>query len=246
MTASYIVRFDDACPTMNRAVWDRIESALGSHGVTPIVGVIPDNRDPSLQIDPPDPAFWDRVRAWQAQGWTIAMHGYQHRYVTQNSGMFGWNARSEFAGLSKDEQEDKLGRGLAVFHREGVTADAWMAPNHSFDAVTVAALADLGISTITDGLALYPHRDADGTTWVPVQLWSFLPRAFGVWTVVLHPNSWTDQDLGSFERDVELYADRITDMGAAIERYGSRSFSWLDATFAAERRARKVLRSRAA
>jgi predicted deacetylase len=242
--ARYIVRFDDACPTMDHDIWHRIEAALDRHGVKPIVGVIPDNRDEAQKIDEPDPDFWDRVRTWQAKGWTIALHGYQHRFVTDDPGLFGWNARSEFAGLSKAEQEDKLGRALAIFRSQGVTADAWMAPNHSFDLVTVQALSELGIDTITDGLGLFPHRDARGTTWLPVQLWSFLPRSFGLWTVVLHPNVWTEGELERFERDLESYACDIIDVPTALARYGRRRRSLLDATFAVERRARKALARR--
>jgi predicted deacetylase len=217
--AQYIVRFDDVCPTMNWSVWDRIEEVLIANEVRPLLGVVPDNRDPKLDVAPADDRFWERVRAWQAAGWAIALHGYQHLYVTDERGIYGWNGRSEFAGLPLSEQQEKLRKGLAIFEREGLHADAFMAPNHSFDTTTLDALVTLGLTTITDGLGLFPHRDAGGITWVPVQLWSLLPRRFGVWTVCLHANAWTDEDVASFARDIERFKDRITTFGAVLEQH---------------------------
>ncbi|MEM5789386.1 MAG: DUF2334 domain-containing protein, partial [Syntrophobacteraceae bacterium] len=83
----YLVRFDDICPTMNWIVWDKIEPMLVQYRVSPILAVIPENRDPKLHVQPPVPAFWDRVRDWQSRGWTIALHGYRHVYVNQNRGL---------------------------------------------------------------------------------------------------------------------------------------------------------------
>src|SRR5260370_42375028 len=56
-------------------------SALMARRLKPILAVVPDNQDPMLKVDAPVADFWDRVRQWQARGWTIALHGYQHRYV---------------------------------------------------------------------------------------------------------------------------------------------------------------------
>src|SRR5436309_501178 len=61
MTARYVVRFDDVCPTMNWSVWARIEPVLAKHNVRPLLAVVPDNRDPKLMIEPPRANFWDRV-----------------------------------------------------------------------------------------------------------------------------------------------------------------------------------------
>ena len=45
MVANYIVRMDDACPTMNSERWDRVERILDNHDIHPVVAVIPDNRE---------------------------------------------------------------------------------------------------------------------------------------------------------------------------------------------------------
>src|ERR1051326_483182 len=108
MTARFLLRFDDICPTLNWRVWSRLESILERHRVKPLLAVVPDNRDAKLMVDAPDPDFWARVRDWQARGWTIALHGYQHAYVTTDSGIVGLNAYSEFAGLAYAEQKRKI------------------------------------------------------------------------------------------------------------------------------------------
>ena len=53
--ARYLLRFDDLCPTMNWGMWDRIEELLVKASIRPIVAVIPDNRDPKMDIGPADP-----------------------------------------------------------------------------------------------------------------------------------------------------------------------------------------------
>ena len=218
----YLVRFDDVCPTMNWHVWDEIEAALVRYEVKPIIAVVPDNRDPKLKVGPPLPEFWDRVRNWQARGWAIAMHGYQHVYVNHNPGMLGLNRQSEFAGLPRAEQEDKLRKGLAIFREQGVKADLWVAPAHAFDATTVACLKDLGLTVISDGLWKRPFRDSAGLHWVPQQLWGFRSMPEGVWTVCLHPNPWDRADLDQFLGALSLYHARITALPQILERYWHR------------------------
>ena len=44
----YCLRLDDACPQMNTEKWARIERILDKYKVRPIVGVIPENRDPDF------------------------------------------------------------------------------------------------------------------------------------------------------------------------------------------------------
>ena len=80
--ARYLIRFDDICSTMNWTVWDAIESQLIRHSIRPILAVVPDNHDPKLIVEVARADFWERVRSWQRAGYAIAMHGYEHRYVT--------------------------------------------------------------------------------------------------------------------------------------------------------------------
>ena len=99
MKNGLILRFDDLCPTVNWKIWDQIEVFLIQLNLKPILSVIPDNRDKALIHGCADEDFWSRVQSWQARGWTIGLHGYQHCYLTKSPGMFGRVGRSEFAGL---------------------------------------------------------------------------------------------------------------------------------------------------
>jgi predicted deacetylase len=245
MTAEYLVRLDDACPTMPGETWTAIERICAGAGVRPIVAVIPDNRDESLLIDAVDVGFWDRVRRWQASGWAIGLHGLHHRYVTDRRGRFGSHDASEFAGLPLEEQSSMIAEGLDVFEREGIRADVWVAPNHSFDAATVEALRRNGLTTISDGYALRPYLE-DGIRWVPVQSWRFEARGTGVWTVCQHPNRWGASRLEAFERDVTMHRGGITDLASALERFGDRRRGLDDAWFSSRRRLNRAIGRRAA
>ena len=86
-TQKFLIRLDDACPTMKQDHWKRMEQILSHHGIQPIVAVIPANGDSALNLDPPDKSFWDLVRRWEDQGWPIAMHGCEHVKLTRDSGL---------------------------------------------------------------------------------------------------------------------------------------------------------------
>lgn len=232
MSARYLVRFDDICPGMNWAVWKDIEAILAEENVKPMLAVVPDNADPTLDVASKVPDFWARVRDWQSRGWAIGLHGYQHRYVTREPGLIGINAYSEFAGLPAEEQRSKLERALAIFRAESVTADVWIAPAHSFDDATVEALHQAGVRTISDGFFLSPHRDERGMTWVPQQVWSFRYRPFGVWTVCYHHNGWSAQDVKRFAADLRAYRGRIASLSEITAAPALRSRAWHDGVVA--------------
>ena len=232
MRAHYLIRFDDICPTMNWEMWFRIEEALLHHKIKPLLAVIPDNQDDKLRVAPPHSSFWEEVRKWQGRGWTIGLHGYQHRFVTQQAGIVGIQPRSEFAGLPRSEQEEKLRRAVEVFRSHGVQPQVWIAPAHSFDANTLAALQEVDITTISDGFATAPHTDSRGFLWVPQQLWRFRWRPFGVWTVCYHHNRWSQPQFAQFLRDLAAYGGVIEDLPAISARYSRRRHTLLDSAYA--------------
>src|SRR5437879_1509958 len=205
MRARYLLRFDDCCPTMNWDVWAEVERILLEVGIKPILAVVPDNHDEKLRVSEPNLCFWDKVRSWQARGWTIGLHGYQHLYVTRDAGVLGVNRSSEFSGLSYAEQKSKLRQALDVFEREYVVPDLWVAPGHSFDKTTTQVLFELGIQRLSDGFSLYPYLDSRGMMWVPQQLWRFRKMPLGIWTVCFHLNHWTPTDVARFRSDVEKF-----------------------------------------
>jgi predicted deacetylase len=215
LSARYLVRFDDICPTMNWATWDRIEAVLDELSIQPIVAVVPDNQDPNLDTAPARHDFWERVRRWQKAGWFIALHGYQHRYVTRDAGLMGINPFSEFAGLPYETQRLKLVNALGIMRQHGVEPDGWVAPGHSFDATTVRVLLELGIELISDGFYRRPVRYL-GATWIPQQIWRFRPMPFGVWTVCVHGNTLTDPAFDALKADLVRFAPQITSVHAVL------------------------------
>jgi predicted deacetylase len=222
MSAKYLVRFDDICPTMNWDIWERIEAILLEFDISPILAVVPDNRDPKLVLAEARNDFWGKVREWQARGWTIGLHGYQHLYANESAGLLEFPEGSEFAGIPGEEQEKKLLSAIEVFRKESVTPEVWIAPAHSFDGATLSALKRVGLSVISDGFALSPHT-RDGMFWVPQQLWRFRWRPFGVWTVCCHHNGWSESDLTDFERAVRENYGAITSLKIVKEAYQRRS-----------------------
>jgi peptidoglycan/xylan/chitin deacetylase (PgdA/CDA1 family) len=216
---------------MNWSVWNQIEEMLVREKVRPILAVVPDNADEKLMVGRADPAFWDRVREWADRGWTIAVHGYQHRYLTREKGLIGLNPYSEFAGLPLEEQKCKLERALEIFHSHRLNPDLWVAPAHSMDANTLEALRALGIRKVSDGFALYPHVDARGMLWIPQQMWRFHSMPFGVWTVCMHPNDWTEAHLRRLGCALEVYRERIVSLDAIASAFAEREANAFDAIF---------------
>jgi predicted deacetylase len=227
---------------MNWDIWTKVEQILLELKLSPIVAVVPDNQDPDLRVAPAHPDFWREVRKWQTRGWTVGLHGYQHKFITREAGIVGLAPRSEFAGLSAKEQQAKLRHATEIFRREGVTPEVWVAPLHSFDQVTLLALRQLGLQVVSDGFALAPHRDSNGLLWIPQQLWEFRWRPFGVWTVCQHHNRWTPKDIASFRTAVQKYRGRISDLRSVVELYSQRHYQVFDELYAGAHMATRLLR----
>lgn len=175
--------------------WTKLEAMFDRLGIRPLVAVVPDNQDPELQVDVPDGGFWDRVRDWQAKGWAVAMHGYQHRFhfVDRKRLVLPFYDRSEFAGLSLDEQAARIRASWQIFQKERVSPRVWIAPAHCFDRTTLAALrAETPIRIVSDGIACDQYQE-DDFFWLPQQLWAFTEKSSGLWTICLHPNTMTDR-----------------------------------------------------
>jgi predicted deacetylase len=237
MPAKYLIRFDDICASMNWEIWTAIEKLLVEFDVQPLLAIVPDNRDPDLNVGAPRQHFWDDVRRWQRRGWTIGLHGYQHHFVTDHAGIIGLNRRSEFAGLPLAQQEARLQLALAILKREDVRPDVWIAPAHSFDEVTIRALKANGITTISDGLFPLPHVDAHDVFWIPQQLWRFRRMPFGVWTICFHHNAWTVNRIARFRADLERYRTSIASVDEISREYRDRAAGPFDPLFTAAWRA---------
>ena len=210
------IRMDDITPNMDWEKFNRFKALLDEHDIKPLIGVVPDNADPHLNIcgsfatDEPDrdsedgkqhiQDFWAYVKDLQNAGWIIAMHGMSHIYTTSKGGMFPLNNFSEFAGLPYDEQLELLGYGVDIFNAQGIEADIFMAPAHSYDANTISALKTLGFSKITDGFGNKPYN-YKGLTFYPISFKrsQTLKGGEGYSTFVYHANEMNDKDFESFE-----------------------------------------------
>lgn len=197
----YVVRLDDACPTMDRHKWGAIESILDRYTIKPLVGVIPHNEDPNLNICTPDPHFWEKVRSWKNKEWTIALHGYNHVYCSTCSGINPiWN-RSEFAGLSLEEQKCKIRKGIYILSSQNINPNVFFAPSHTYDLNTLKALLEeSNIRIISDTIAINPYIENE-MIYVPVQFGRFRKIITpGVYTFCFHPNSMSENDINDFEK----------------------------------------------
>jgi hypothetical protein len=186
--SNYIIRLDDACPTMDIDKWNKIEDLLDKYNVKPIVAVIPFNEDENMKKSPEDENFWMKVKHWENKGWKIALHGFNHVYTTNESGLVPFNNRSEFAGLPYEEQVVKIKKGIEIFNNNNIKTKIWVAPSHTFDKNTLKALKDVSnINIISDGIAIFPFEKY-GFKWIPQQFWYFRKMPFGLWTSCYHPN----------------------------------------------------------
>jgi len=227
MSAKYLIRFDDICPTMNWEVWSQIEALLDKYSIKPILAVVPDNHDPQLMVAPAMEDFWVRVRDWQSKGWTIGLHGFQHRYETNDAGLIGLNERSEFAGLSEAVQSERIKSGIAIMKDQGIVPSVWIAPGHSFDQTTIDSLLENDIAVLSDGFFVRPVVHL-GALWIPQQLWRFRPIPFGIWTVCYHHNSFGAEHLQSLELDILRYRSQIVAINEVLASQPFRAISTSD------------------
>lgn len=239
----YLLRFDDFCPTMNHGEWKKIADLLDEYGIKPIVAVVPDNQDPSLRVAPEDSSFWDRMNGLQANGYVIALHGYQHVCQVRGHSLVPLHDLTEFAGASETVQDYKLESGMRILQSHGLTPKVWVAPRHGFDHTTVKALRQLGIQTISDGFARYPFR-RDEVLWIPQQLWEVREMGHGVWTVCYHPNTFTDRSFEQLRNFIETHHSQFTTVETIGQRWSDRRRSFADCIFDSFWRNRIIVRSR--
>ncbi len=204
---------DDIAPGMNWERFQQFVALFDDHGVKPLLGVVPDNRDPKLDVQQHRADFWVAMRVLRDRGWSFAQHGYQHVYANRNAGLLGVSHNSEFAGLPFAEQCDKIARGRAILEQQSLASDVWMAPSHSFDGETLRALRETGFRVVTDGYAPFPY-DRDGMRFVPCQMAFPRPVPVAAITVCIHANSTSDAQLARFARFLCEHRRLVVDFDA--------------------------------
>ena len=207
--AQYLIRFDDLCPTMLGARFERFFSIIARFGVKPILAVVPDNHDPELNRQPPDPNFWNRMRSLQAAGATIAMHGYRHLCTSHGKSLLDLHQETEFAGVEELQQRQWIRSGLEILRANGLNPRPFVAPRHGFDRHTLRALAGAGLGVLSDGFARRPFVRHD-ILWIPQQLWEPVRKKAGLWTICIHTNTATPVLEDKLENFLAENAKRFT------------------------------------
>jgi predicted deacetylase len=173
---------------MRQSQWCRLLPVIEELRIRPILAVVPDNQDRDLQQKPADPEFWAGMRALEAAGATIALHGFRHLCRSVGRSLIPLHGRSEFAGVDEHTQRQWIRAGLMMLREQGLNPKVWVAPRHGFDRATLRALRAEGINVLSDGFTRIPFRRGE-VTWIPQQLWGPKEKQRGLWTICTHCNS---------------------------------------------------------
>ncbi len=210
MKKKILIRLDDACEYRNVDNWQRVQAVLTKYNVKPLVGIIPHCEDQELASYGYDENFWGKVEEWKNLGWTFALHGYNHVYVTlSGGGVHPVHQRSEFADVPLEEQCFKIREGIKILKEHNLTPHIFFAPSHTFDLNTLEAIKrESDIRIISDGIANDVYFD-NGFWYIPQQIGrpKSLPLRFV--TVCLHPNCMNEKDFEELDAFLLKEAKKI-------------------------------------
>lgn len=196
------IRIDDITPDMDFEKFERFKAILDKHDIKPLIGVVPDNKDKKLKKSEPRADFWQYIADLQKSGWVVAMHGYNHVYITRKPGMFPIGDKSEFAGLSYNRQDEMIREGKRILRANGIITDFFMAPSHSYDRSTLKALRVNGFNKVTDGYGDGPY-ELDGITFYPIAVskaGAISSKDEGIVSFVYHTATMNNRDFDTFEK----------------------------------------------
>lgn len=222
MVRKILIRFDDICPTMDFGQFYIAKDMLDKYNIKPVLGIIPNCKDPDLDIEPYHEDFWVLVRRLQQDGYTLAMHGYQHKFDSYVRGKVNIGYNSEFAGHSYDVQFKKIALGRETLFNHGIYTDIFFAPAHSYDDNTLKALAANGFKYISDGRSNKPFLIHDIIS-IPCRSGG-VPniKKQGYYTCVFHAHEWVRSDKSycydEFKFVCENYHNDIVGFSEYIER----------------------------
>lgn len=233
MKTSILIRFDDVCPTMNWNEWKRAVDVMEKYNVKPLIGVIPNCQDAELLINEPRDDFWGYIKDLQNKGYTVAMHGYLHKYDTNMHGIVNITPHSEFAGHSYQEQCEKIKKGKEILLQHGIQTNVFFAPAHSYDENTLRALAANDFKYVSDGKSCKPFI-RQGVLCIPCRS-SGCPRIGKnrSYTAVFHAHEWVKSDkTHGYNQLVHLceeHRDEIVPFEKFIgQKIGNSSIQFLD------------------
>ena len=209
----YLLRLDDASEYMDIKRWESMEKLLNQYHILPLFGIIPNNKDDNLTNRYSlDPAFWDKMQRWVKNGWIPALHGYDHKYLTQSGGINPVNLRSEFAGLSFEQQCEKIEKGYEILQQHNISPKIFFAPSHTFDENTLCAIKQkTPIRIISDTVAndIYYKKDF---FYIPQQTGKVRNLPFKFVTFCYHPNEMTEKDFEELEEFLKMNQQKFVDL----------------------------------
>ena len=224
MAIKYLIRLDDAHPSMHKERWRRVQDICLNYNIKPMIAVIPDNKDKGLVYSSFDQNFWSDLCLKQNIGWTIGLHGYQHNLRPSSKGLVPINNYSEFTSIDMPIQGKMISDGLKILQDFNLEPEVWIAPAHGFDKNTIKALLQYSnIRIISDGLSFRPYVRY-GMNWIPQQLWRGRSMWFGTWTLCLHPSNMSDDEINSFERFAKINKQKIV----SVKHIRFNKFSLID------------------
>ena len=68
-----------------------MKQILDTYQIKPLIGVVPFNEDKNLMQGPKHEDFSGFLQGLLAEGWSIALHGYEHLYSMDKGGLFPLN-----------------------------------------------------------------------------------------------------------------------------------------------------------
>ena len=222
MSRKIFVRCDDICPTMDFTRFEQARSLFKEFGIKPMLGIIPTCQDSDLEIETAHEEFWVYMHQLQDEGYTLAMHGYEHIFDTDTRGTVNLGFKSEFAGHTLEEQVEKIRKGKDILKSHGIETDIFSAPAHSYDDNTLRALAANGFRYMSDGWSLKPYK-RHGITCLPCRTGG-IPKikGEGYYTVVLHAHEWNYSDKADaydrFKALCEKYPTEFVDFKEYADR----------------------------
>ncbi len=231
MKVSYLLRLDDASETMDLKKWERFEILLLSHGIKPLIAVIPNNMDLGLRSGSYDPGIWSHLKDLEKAGWEICMHGNTHIYHNESGGINPVQNRSEFAGLPFEMQCEEIRKGFRKFLEMNFQPRIFTAPSHTFDENTLLALKkETPIRIISDTIAFKPYR-TDDFVFIPQQFGKVRRIYFpGLYTFSCHPGTMDNSDFEKFKKFLKLNSDSFVSV-SDLDLTDTKSKSFADRAY---------------
>jgi predicted deacetylase len=225
-----LLRMDDIAENMNWNFMDDCEKVFDEINVRPLIGIIPENKDPELLKYPKNSNFWERVRSWEKKGWEISLHGFNHVYDsdTKYNDYFNYGGGSEFYGHSYDHQFNKIKLGKEKLKSENIkNVNSFFAPNHTYDSNTLLALSNNGIKVIIDGYGLFPYSEKNLTFSPQLFYKETMMLPFGLQSTQIHLNYWDEVYLKKFKNFLYLHQNKIKSYQETLSKKHNNKFEKL-------------------